>query len=68
MSQMSRAVGSIHLFDFQKAAPQNSSAAMGEKFARSGWLAVMIRNTIKIVATKMAAIQGCFMGQNIKTL
>jgi len=35
MSQTSRAVGSIHLFDFQKAAPQNRRAAMGVKFARS---------------------------------
>lgn len=68
MSQTARAVGSIHLLDFQNAAPQKSKAATGEKLARSGWLAVMMRNTIKIVATSMAAIQGRFIEQNIKTL
>ncbi len=69
MIQTTKAVGSIHLLDFQKAAPQKSRAVMGEKFARSGCVAVMMRNTIKIVATIMAAIQGRFMmGQNIKTL
>ncbi len=63
MSQTTRAVGSIHRLDFHNAAPQNSKAAIGVKLARSGWLAVMMRNTMKIVVTMMAAIQGRFMRQ-----
>lgn len=63
MSQTTRAVGSIHRLDFHNAAPQNNKAAIGVKLARSGWLAVMMRNTIKIVATIMAGIQGRFMGE-----
>ena len=63
MSHTRMAVGSIHLFDFQNAAPQNRSAAMGEKFARSGWLAVVIRKAMKIVAISIAAIQGRFIKQ-----
>ena len=36
ISQIINTVGSIHLLDFQKAAPQNKRATIGEKLARLG--------------------------------